>query len=83
MDDTADQQDHLKQVGHEVKQTLQGLSWKIEEACEHLDVTDDPAAAEGGLRYAEGTYKGVAAELEDLARQLRAATTEDKSDPEG
>jgi len=65
--------EHLMTVGTNVQKTLEGLGWKLEEAERRLDSQSGPDAVPEGIQHVEGTFRGVASELEELAAQLRAA----------
>jgi len=77
MSDVTDQRDELRSTGTDVNSALEGLGWKLEEARLHLDATGDAGEIEDGVQYAQGVYRSVAAELEELADHLRSA-----ADPE-
>jgi len=78
MSNITDRRDHLEATGTEMQSTLEGLSWKLEEACLHLDAKGDPSEIADGIQYAEGAYRAVAAELEEVAEQLRSAAVENE-----
>lgn len=72
--------EQLMTVGANVQSTLEGLEWKLEEAERRLDVQSGPEAVPEGIQHVEGTFRGVALELEDLAAQLRAAANQNGKD---
>lgn len=76
MSEPTERRDHLQATGTDVHSTLEGLGWKLEEACLHLDAKGDPEEIADGIQYAQGAYRIVAAELEEVADRLRAAAEE-------
>lgn len=72
--------EYLTSVGSEVQRTLEGLGWKLEEAERRLDAQTGPDAVPEGIQHVEGTFRGVASELEELAAQLRAAADQNGKD---
>ncbi len=77
MSNAAERRDQLEKVGTDVHSTLEGLSLKLEEARLHLERGEDSSHPAKGVQYAEGAYRLVAAELEELAETLRAAAAEE------
>jgi len=79
MSDPQDRRARLETAGDEVHSALEGLGWKLEEALQHLDVKGGPEVLDKEMGHAEGTYRLVAAELEQLAETLRSAVEADET----
>lgn len=71
---------HLTSVGSEVQSVLEGLGLKLEEAQRRLEAQTGSKAVPEGIQHVEGTFRGVASELEDLAARLRAAADQNGED---
>lgn len=80
MSDASKRREQLEEIGTEVHGALKGLSLKLEEACLHLEEGEGNPESAKGVQYAEGAYRLVAAELEELADALRAAVDEEETD---